>query len=234
MRLLGSRCQALAGRAAVVQLVFFGFWVMRDHYARFSLRLGFVFGGGWFGFRFGVIFRGVAAGGGDVGASDLNGLGIGRAEFAKAMELGEGAGLGSFEAGFGAFGGGDRLFHALLVDTEAIIGVAVANFTIVLGLVIEDALVGDGGGDGPGAAQAPLGDGEVLDEMEFEDGARLEGIDIILLDLFKKGHVFRAEDDSSGGKAVLYGVLRRTLFAFRSDGTAGKRAITARSLNLKF
>ena len=205
---------------------------MGDDDARFCLGFGDGFRSG-LGFVFGSQALGrVAAGGGDVGASDLNGLGVGRAKFAEAVELGEGAGLGTFEAGFGAFGRGDLFFYAFLVDTEAIVGVAVANFAIVLSFMIDNALVSDGGGDGPGAAHTPFGDGEVLDEMEFEDGARLERIDIILLDLFKKGHVLSAEDDGSGGKAVLYRILRRTLFAFRGYGTAGKRAITARSLDL--
>ena len=177
---------------------------------------------------------GVSAGGGDVGTRDLNGLGAGRTEFAEAMEFSEGAGLGSFKAGFGAFNGGDVRFDALLVEAEAVIAVTAAILPIVLFLVIGHAAVSDGNRDGPGAAHAPLSDGDALNEVKFEDGAGLERIDIILFELFKKLVAFCAEDDRSGGKAVFYCVLRGALFAFRGDVAAGKRAIAARSFYLGF
>ena len=150
---------------------------------------------------------GIAAGGGDVGARDLDGFGFRRTDFAEAMEFSEGAGLGSFEAGFGALDGSEFPIDAFLINAEAEIAVAITIFAIILSFVIGQALVGDGGFDGPGATHAPLSDCDVLDEMEFEDGARLERIDIVLFEFFKKRVIFGAEDDGSGSKAVLYCVL---------------------------
>src|SRR5271155_1100140 len=150
------------------------------------------------------------------------------------MELGEGAGLGSLKAGFSAFYRGDVLFNALLVEAEAVIAVTAAILPIVLFLVIGHAAVSDGNRDGPGAAHAPLRHGDALNEVEFEDGAGLERIDIILFELFKKLVAFCAEDDRSGGKAVFNCVLRGALFAFGGDGAVGKRAIAAGSFYLGF
>ena len=111
----------------------------------------------------------------------MDGFGVWWTEFAEAMEFSEGAGLGSFEAGFGAFYARQFFVDALLVDADAEVVVAVAIFAVVLSFVILKAFVGDGSGDGPGAAEAPLGDGDALDEVEFQDGGGLERIDIILL-----------------------------------------------------
>ena len=56
-------------------------------------------------------------------------------------------------------------------------------------------------------AHAPLGHSDVLDEVEFKDGSGLEGLDIVLLQLFEKRRVFCAEHDGSGRKAMFNGVL---------------------------
>ena len=117
-------------------------------------------------------------------------MGVWRAKFAEVMEFGESAGLGAFKAGFGALDVGEFFLNALLVDAEAEVVIAGAIFAVVLGFVVVETFVGDGGGDGPGAAEAPLGNGDALDEMEFKNGGGLEGIDIILLELFKKSVVF--------------------------------------------
>jgi hypothetical protein len=151
--------------------------------------------------------RRISAGVGDVGARDLDGLGVWRAEFAEAMEFSEGPGLGAFEAGFGALDVGQFFVDALLVQAEAEVVIAVAIFAVILGLVIVETFVGDGSGDGPGAAETPFGDGDALDEMEFKDGGGLERIDIILLELVEESAIFCAEYDGAGGKAVFYGVL---------------------------
>jgi hypothetical protein len=97
------------------------------------------------------------------------------------MELGKGAGLGSFKAGFSALHASEFLVDAFLVEAEAVIAVAVAIFAVVLSFVVSQALIGDGGFDSPSAAHAPLGHGDVLDEVEFEDGSGLERLDIVLL-----------------------------------------------------
>ena len=145
---------------------------------------------------------GVAAGGGDVRARDLNGLRVRRAEFAEAMELSEGAGLAAFKAGDGVLDGGSFFADMSLVEAEAKVVVEVAIVAVVLLFAVRHGFIGDGGFDGPGAADAPFGDGDALDEMEFEEVGGLEGIDITLLEFRKKLVTFRAEDDSSGGKAV--------------------------------
>ena len=145
------------------------------------------------------VLGGIAAGGGDVGAGDLDGKSAGGADLAEAEELSEGAGAGSFKVGFGFIDGGELLFDAGVVDAGAEVVIELGIFLVILQLVLEDALVGDGGSDGIGAVQAPLGDSEVLDDVEFEDGAGLERIDIILLQLVKKGVVLIAENDTSGG-----------------------------------
>jgi hypothetical protein len=87
----------------------------------------------------------------------------------------------------------------LLVDADAEVVVTVAIFAVVLSFVILKAFVGDGSGDGPGAAETPLGDRDALDEVEFQDGGGLERIDIILLELFEKLVIFGAEDDGARG-----------------------------------
>ena len=161
----------------------------------------------------------VATGGGDVGPGDLDGLCAGRAEFALAMELGEGAGLAALIVGFGAMDWGDFLFDAFLVESESIVVIKGAMFEIVLRLVVGHGSIIDGGGDSVGAAQAPFVDGDALDEMQFKDSAGAERIDIILLELIKKNGVFRTQDDRPGGEAVFDGVLGRTLLAFFCDWT---------------
>ncbi|HME08656.1 MAG TPA: hypothetical protein VKG25_16490 [Bryobacteraceae bacterium] len=149
----------------------------------------------------------IAAGGGDVWASDLNGLCTFGTDLAEAMELGHGPGASPFQAGGGTLERGGILFDSHLVEGEAVVVIQAGVLAVILIFVPGDADVVDGGVDGPGAANAPLGDGDVLDEMEFEDSTRLERIDIILLELIKKGVILITEDDRSGGKAMLYGVL---------------------------
>src|SRR5271165_3402150 len=219
---------------AVIEFVLFGFWIVGKDDTRLGFRRGLRGAGGrGLGFVSRLeILRGIAAGGRDVGASDLNGLCAGGTDFDEAVELGQGAGAGSFEAGGGVLDRGDVLLDSLLGEGDAIVLVEAGVFAVVLKLVLHDADVIDAGFDGPGAADAPLGDGDVLDEMEFEDGAGLEGIDIILLELFKKGVILITEDDSSGGKAVFYGVLRRTLFSLGSDRALGLGAVDTGRLNL--
>jgi len=46
--------------------------------------------------------------------------------------------------------------------------------------------------------------------------------------LFKKNVILMVEDDSSGGKAVLYRVSGRAQFAFGSDWAWGLGAVQAR------
>src|SRR5208283_3569214 len=248
--LLGQRREGLA------ELVFFGFGIVGEDDAGDAAQLGAGLGaqrGAGAGFRgrflswrglwgdsgrglgfvsWLEILSGIPTGGRDVGAGDLNGLRAGGTDFDEAVELGQGAGAGSFEAGCGVLDRGDVLLDSLLGEGDAIVLVEAGVFAVFLKLVLHDADVIDAGFDGPGAADAPLGDGDVLDEMEFEDGAGLEGIDIILLELFKKGVILITEDDSSGGKAVFYGVLRRTLFALRGNGTLGFGAVDTGRLNL--
>ena len=129
---------------------------------------------------------GVAAGGCDVVTIELDGLGASGAEFAEDDELGEGAGVGTFEACFGAFDEREVLGDPGLVDAEAIIVVAVGIFAVVLGLVIEDALVLDGRGDDLGPVQPPVGGDHALDQVKFGDGAGLESFEVVVLELFKK------------------------------------------------
>jgi len=57
--------------------------------------------------------------------------------------------------------------------------------------------------------------------VEFGDGAGLEGLEVVVLELFKKGVALTAENDGSGGKAVFDGVQARTLLAFFANWTAG-------------
>ena len=78
---------------------------------------------------------GIAAGGGGIGASDLDGLGVSGAKFTETMELSKGAGLGSFKAGFGALDGGELLFDAFVIDAGAEIVVHVGIFEFILGFV---------------------------------------------------------------------------------------------------
>ena len=177
---------------------------------------------------------GIAAGGGDVRASNLNGLGVWRTKFAKAVELREGAGLAAFKAGQSDLDGEGCFVGMSLVEAEAEVGVENAIFALVLSLVIAHGFIGDGSFDDVGAADAPFGDGNVLDEVEFEEVGGLEGIDIALLELGEKLLTFRAEDDSSGGKAVFNGVLRGTFFAFRGDWAAGFCSVAARRFCLRF
>ena len=177
---------------------------------------------------------GIAAGGGDVGAVDLDGLGVRRTEFAKAVELSEGAGLAAFKAGQGDLDGEDCFVDMSLVETEAEVGVENTIFALVLRLVIAHGFIGDGSFDEVGAANAPFSDGDVLDKVEFEEIGGLQGIDIALLELREKLLAFRAEDDSSGGKAVFNGVLRGTFFAFRGYWAAGFCTVAARCFCLRF
>ena len=111
---------------------------------------------------------GIAASGGDVGAVDLNGLGVRRAEFAKTVELGEGAGLAAFKAGESDLDGEGYFVDMSLVETDAEVGVENAIFALVLSLAIAHGFISDGSFDHVGAADAPFGDGNVLDEVEFE------------------------------------------------------------------
>src|SRR5271165_5195895 len=250
--LLGHRREGLA------ELVFFGFGIVGEDDAGDAAQLGAGLGaqrGAGAGFRgrflswrglwgdsgrglgfvsWLEILSGIPTGSRDVGASDLNGLRACGTDFDEAVELGQGAGAGSFEAGGGALDGRDVAFDSLLGEGDAVVLIEAGVFAVVLKLVLQDADVIDTGFDGPSAADAPLGDGDMLDEMEFEDGAGLEGIDIIMLELFKKGVILITEDDSSGGKAVLYGILGGTLLAFRRDRTYGLGAIAAGSFYLCF
>ena len=66
--------------------------------------------------------------------------------------------------------------------------------------------IGEGGFYGPSSADAPLSDGHALDEIELEGVGGLERINIILLQLFKKGVIFIAEDDRSSGESVFQGI----------------------------
>ena len=177
---------------------------------------------------------GIAAGGGDVGASNLNGLGVWRTKFAKAVELSKGAGLAAFKAGEGDLDGEGCFVGMSLVEAEAEVGVENAILALVLSLVIPHGFILDGSFYDVGAANAPFGDGNVLDQVEFEEIGGLEGIDIALLELGEKLLTFCAEDDSSGGKAVFNGVLRGTFFAFRSDWAAGFCSVAARRFCLRF
>jgi len=165
---------------------------------------------------------------------ELDGLGASGAEFAEDDELGEGAGVGTFEACFGAFDEREVLGDPGLVDAEAIIVVAVGIFAVVLGLVIEDALVLDGRGDDLGPVQPPVGGDHALDQVKFGDATGLEGFEVVVLELFKKGVALIAKDDRSGRKAMFYGVTARTLLALFADGTVGFCAIQARCFDLRF
>jgi len=165
------------------------------------------------------VLGGVAAGGGDVVAIELDGLGVSGAELAEDDELGESAGVGTFAAGFRALDESEFALDARVVDAEAVIVVAVGIFPVVLGTVIEEGLVVDGRGDDLGPMQAPIGGDHALDDVEFGDGTGLEGFEVILLELFKQGMAFRAEHDGSGGQAVFDGVQARTLPAFFGDRT---------------
>ena len=177
---------------------------------------------------------GIAAGGGDVVAGELDGLDASGAEFADDDELGEGAGMGSLEGGFGALDGGEFLVDADLAEAEAVIVVAIGIFAVVLGFVIGEGLVVDGGGDGLGPVQAPIGGDHALDQVKFGDGAGLEGFEVVVLELFKQGVALIAEDDRSGGQAMFDGVTAGALPALFSDGTVGFRAIQARCFDLRF
>jgi len=162
---------------------------------------------------------GVASGGGDVVTIELGGLGVGGAELAEDDELGESAGVGTFTAGFRALDESEFALDARVVDAEAVIVVAVGIFAVVLGTVIEEGPVVDGRGDDLGPVQAPIGGDHALDDVEFGDGAGLEGIEVILLVLFEQGIAFPAENDHPGGKAMFHGVQAGTLPAFLGSRT---------------
>jgi len=106
---------------------------------------------------------GVAAGGGDVVAIELDGLGASGAEFAEDDEFGESAGVGTFTAGFRALDESEFLLDPGVVDAETVIVVGVGIFAAVLSMVIEDGLVVDGGGDDLGPVQTPIGGDHALD-----------------------------------------------------------------------
>jgi len=110
-------------------------------------------------------------------------LGVWRSEFAKTVELGKSAGLAAFKAGQGDLDGEGCFVDMSLVETEAEVGVENAILALILSLVIAHGFIGDGGFDDVGATDAPLGDGDVLDKVEFEEVGGLEGIDIALLEL---------------------------------------------------
>ena len=117
----------------------------------------------------------------------MDGLRISGAEFAEAVEFSEGADLDSFKARFSSLDRGEFLFDSGLVQavTEVVIETGILAF--IVELIADDAFVGNGSFEGPSAADAPLGDGDALDQVEFEDGGGLEGVDIIPLELFEKG-----------------------------------------------
>jgi hypothetical protein len=87
------------------------------------------------------------------------------------------------------------------------------------------------GFDRPGAAEAPVGGGELLDQGELDaiDGG--EAADVLLQDDLKILRRFVFEDHAFCEQAVTEGVLRRARFGLGSAGAGRLRAVRARGKN---
>ena len=88
-------------------------------------------------------------------------------------------------------------------EAEAEVLVELGIFSFVFVTIDDHVGVSEGGADGPEALHAPLSGDHAMDEFEFDVVGGLKRIDIPLQKFFKKGVILIAEDDRSGGEAVL-------------------------------
>ncbi len=134
------------------------------------------------------------------------GLGIGEAQ---EEEVVEGALVHEVEAAFIAVDEGDG---GAVGETGKGIGHAVEGGCGGLG---GDLLVEEGGFDGPGAAQAPIGCGHVLDHAEFQAVGGLEAGDVVGEQSGEGLGTFVLEDHAMGQETMADGVAGGTLLALR-------------------
>lgn len=108
--------------------------------------------------------------------------------------------------------------------------VFILDFGEILGEVFfgEDALVfQELGFHGRGAAKAPAGDGDGVDQLGFDRVGRLEAVEVGVEEGFEIFFGFVREDGEFGGEAVFEGVARGAGFAFEGDGASGFLAVDA-------
>jgi hypothetical protein len=123
---------------------------------------------------------------------------------------------GGVGAGHAIEGYGDA---AAVVD---VVEVVIDPFLVVFHLVFEEA-----GFDGGVAAEAPVGGGELADEIELGLAAGVEVGEVVVELGFVFGARFGGEDDGLGGESVGEGVERGGGFAGWGDGAGGFGAVGA-------
>ena len=82
-----------------------------------------------------------------------------------------------------------------------------------------------GGLDGPGAAHASVGGGQVLHHSEFDAIGGLEAVQMLAEHGLERFAGFFRQDHALGQKTVTHGVAGRTEFSLGRSGTSGARAV---------
>ena len=159
---------------------------------------------------------------------------------------GEGIGLFGNGTGFVWYGGGaeqkDVVEGPLVHHVEArFVAVEEAKFrgcsefaegagdagnVVTLGLGVEF-LREEGVFDGPGAAEAPVGSGHLLDHAELDAIERAEAFEVFGEEGVEALARFAGEDDTVGEEAVAEGVEGRAKLPFGGGGATGAGAVGA-------
>ena len=85
--------------------------------------------------------------------------------------------------------------------------------------------------DGPGAAEAPVGSGHLLDHAELDAIERAEAFEVFGEERVEALARFAGEDDTVGEESVAEGVEGRAKLPFRGGGATGAGAVGARREN---
>jgi len=93
----------------------------------------------------------------------------------------------------------------------------------------DDLSIEEAGFDGPGAAQAPMGRGNLLDDAEFQAIGGLEVVDVAGQEGREGLGALDFQGHASGQEAVADGVSRGAPFRVRGNGAAGESSVGARS-----
>ena len=88
------------------------------------------------------------------------------------------------------------------------------------------------GFDGPGAADAPLGDDHFLNDGELDAVGGLKAVDVVGEDFLKTGWRFVIQPDDFGEQSVAAGVLGRQALAGLRDRASGAGAVGAGRFDL--